>query len=54
MYVCMYVNIASPYTINLIRTFVIKLTLFWRDKDRNYIIAYKYRSVYEFKAYTAI
>ena len=54
VYVCMYVNIASHYTINLIIKFVIKLTLFWRDKDRNYIIAYNYRSVYEFKTYTAI
>ena len=39
MYVCMYVNMASHNTINLIRKFLIKLTLFWKDEDRNYIIA---------------
>jgi hypothetical protein len=40
VYVYIYLNIASHYTINLIIKFVIKLTLFWRNKDRNYIIAY--------------
>jgi hypothetical protein len=54
----MYMYVCIEYSFTLYNQsyykIVIKLTLFWRDKDRNYIIAYKYQLLYEFKAYTSI